>query len=217
MTAQAMPRSRTQTVGLLAATAASPLLVYACDRGLLHLIAPMGQPWIDMALARPASFVVCGLLFLGLVQEQAARLPWPQSLRLAIIVGLVFALASAVGVAGGAFSPTLPGSALIGFLLLGLMAEEWLFRGVVFEAFRRLAPWGDRGAVIGSALLFAVSHLGYHSFQPTPAALQQVAYTLPLGLALGWLRLRTGRIILPGALAHLMFNLAGLLATAALR
>lgn len=168
-------------------------------------------------LARPGSFAACSLLFLYLVGSRS-RLPvqpWSRAGRPTLCVCLVGAAVAALGVAFGATGPVLPGTALIGFLALGLMAEEWLFRGVVFEAFLRLTPWGAAGAVWGSAILFAVSHFGYHSFQPTPAAWAQVAFTFPMGLALGWLRVRSGRIV-PGALAHLSINAAGLIAAAIL-
>ncbi len=168
---------------------------------------------MEPVLARPASFLVCGLLFIWLVGSRSLLpvQPWSRTWRPTLCVCLVGGTIAALGVTFGASGPVLPGAAVVGFLVLGLMAEEWLFRGVVFEAFLRLAPWGAAGAVWGSALLFAVSHFGYHSFQFTPAAWAQVGFTFPMGLALGWLRLRSGRIM-PGALGHLSINAAGLIA-----
>ncbi|WP_298160344.1 CPBP family intramembrane glutamic endopeptidase [Brevundimonas sp.] len=207
-----MPRSQWSTVGLAVVSAVSPFMLFLCDRGLLHLIAPWGQPWVDVVLARPASFVVCGLVFVLLAAGSAGLAPWRRSLALGLGIGTVLGAIAVAAVFGGASSPVLPGTAVLGFLVFGLLAEEFLFRGVVFEAFQRLSPSGGQAAVIGSALLLAVSHFGYHSYRLTPEAFSQVAYTFPLGLALGWLRLRTGRIA-PGSLAHMMFNLSGLLAS----
>lgn len=204
-----------RSAGLAAATLASPFILFAADRGLLALVSRTTPGLVEPVLARPASFVVCGLLFLWLVGSRS-RLPvqpWSRAWPPMLCVCLVGAAVAAGGVALGATGPVLPGTALIGFLALGLMAEEWLFRGVVFETFLRLTPWGTAGAVWGSAILFAGSHFGYHSFQPTPAAWAQVGFTLVMGLALGWLRLRSGRIV-PGALAHLSINAAGLIAAA---
>jgi len=52
-----------------------------------------------------------------------------------------------------------------------------------------------------TALVFALAHLQYHGFGLDTSALAQLAYTLPAGLALGALRLRTGGIFWP-VLAH---------------
>jgi membrane protease YdiL (CAAX protease family) len=206
-----------RSAGLAAATLASPFILFAVDRGLLAFVAANAPGLVDPVLARPASFAACGLLFLLLVGSRSLLpvQPWSRARGPTLCVCLVTAAVAAGGVALGATGPVLPGTALIGFLALGLMAEEWLFRGVVFETFLRLTRWGSAGAVWGSAFLFAVSHFGYHSFQPTPAAWAQVGFTFVMGLALGWLRLRSGRII-PGALAHLSINAAGLMATAIL-
>jgi membrane protease YdiL (CAAX protease family) len=206
-----------RSAGLAAATLASPFILFAVDRGLLAFVAANAPGLVDPVLARPASFAACGLLFLLLVGSRSLLpvQPWSRARGPTLCVCLVAAAVAAGGVALGATGPVLPGTALIGFLALGLMAEEWLFRGVVFETFLRLTRWGSAGAVWGSAFLFAVSHFGYHSFQPTPAAWAQVGFTFVMGLALGWLRLRSGRII-PGALAHLSINAAGLMATAIL-
>jgi membrane protease YdiL (CAAX protease family) len=199
------------------AAIASPFLLFACDRGLLSVVATSAPDLIAPVLARPASFAVCGLLFLWLVGSRSLlpAQPWTRIWGPTLCVCMVGAGIAAVGVSMGANGPVLPATAMIGFLALGLMAEEWLFRGVVFEAILRLTPWGTAGAVWGSAILFAVSHFGYHSFQATPAAWMQVGFTFPMGLALGWLRSRSGRIV-PGALAHLSINAAGLIAAALL-
>lgn len=206
-----------RSAGLIAVTLASPFLLFAADRGLLAFVSTSAPRLVEPVLARPASFVVCGLLFLWLVGGRSLLpvQPWKRIWRPTLCVCLIGAAIVALSMMRGASGPVLPGAAVVGFLVLGLMAEEWLFRGVVFEAILRLTPWGAVGAVTGSAILFAVSHFGYHSFQPTPAAWLQVGFTFPMGLALGWLRLRSGRI-LPGALAHLAINATGLIAAAIL-
>ncbi len=204
-----------RSASLAAATLASPFILFAADRGLLAWVSGTAPELVEPVLARPASFAACGLLFLWLVGSRSLLpvQPWSQGWRPTLCVCLVGAAIAAGGVALGATGPVLPGTALIGFLAFGLMAEEWLFRGVVFETFLHLTPWGSTGAVWGAAALFAVSHFGYHSFQPTSAAWAQVGFTFLMGLALGWLRLRSGRIV-PGALAHLSINGAGLIAAA---
>lgn len=217
MTAQTANRGKVswpRATILIAATLASPFVLYVCDRGLLHTLGP-DQSWlVDIAIARLPSFAVCGLLFAFLARPfLKARLDCPSSVRLTTVVGIVAVAVTVAGVFAGAFSPYLPGLALLGFLVFGLLAEEFLFRGVVFEALTSLTPFGPAGAVVGSAVLFSLSHFGYHDFRLTPEALQQVTYTLPMGLAFGYLRARTGRMA-PGALVHLAINLSGLAATA---
>lgn len=215
MTLPPLPTWR--SAGLAATVLASPFILFAADRGLLALVATKAPGLVEPVLARPASFAVCGLLFLWLVGARSLLpvQPWSRIWRPTLCICLIGGAIVALSMMRGATGPVLPGAALIGFLVFGLMAEEWLFRGVVFEAILRLTPWGPVGAVVGSAILFAVSHFGYHSFQPTPAAWLQVGFTFPMGLALGWLRLRSGRI-LPGALAHLTINAAGLIVAAVL-
>lgn len=75
----------------------------------------------------------------------------------------------------------------------GPLAEELMFRGVIQTRLERaMPPWI---AVVLQATLFAIIH-------GTPI---QIVYALLLGLALGFLRSRTGSI-LPGLAAHAAFN-----------
>lgn len=83
--------------------------------------------------------------------------------------------------------------ALIVLALLPAIGEELVFRGVLARALggrHRLAL-----GVIGSAFAFALYHLN-------PI---QMAGVFPLGLALGFLALRSGSIV-PGMIAHLLNN-----------
>lgn len=82
-------------------------------------------------------------------------------------------------------------------VLLAPLAEEWLFRGSML---RRLAPLGERGAVVVSALCFALSHSSPH----------QLLYALVGGLVLGYTALRTGRLWCC-VLLHMGVNAAALL------
>lgn len=86
-------------------------------------------------------------------------------------------------------------------LVLGLLApvaEEMLFRGVLFNglARSRLGPWG---AAIASSLVFA----GLHADHSGPAQ----AILFGLGLWLSWLMIRHGSLRVP-ILAHATYNLA---------
>ncbi len=82
-------------------------------------------------------------------------------------------------------------------VLLAPLAEEWLFRGAML---RRLAPLGERGAVVASALCFALSH----------GSPNQLLYALVGGLMLGYVALCTGRLWCC-VLLHMGVNAAALL------
>ena len=76
--------------------------------------------------------------------------------------------------------------------ILAPMLEETLFRGMILP---RLRPWGDRFAVVVSALLFAIFHMNL--VQGIPAFF--------MGLALGLVAVRSGSV-LPGILIHALNN-----------
>lgn len=81
---------------------------------------------------------------------------------------------------------------------MGPLVEELLFRGVLLSAVSRRV--GSAGAIVITALLFAVVHLPDLSF---------LWYAVPnlvlLGLALGWLRVQSASIW-PAVLAHGLNN-----------
>ena len=87
--------------------------------------------------------------------------------------------------------------ALAGFALtatvLAPLFEETLFRGVLLPVLGR--SWGHWPAVVASALIFALAHLSLGELVPL----------LVLGLGLGWLRLRSGRLA-PCVLMHALWN-----------
>lgn len=81
----------------------------------------------------------------------------------------------------------------VSIVLMGPLAEELMFRGVIQTRLEQAMPvWA---AVVLQAVLFGVAH-------GTPV---QMAYAFLIGLALGFLRSRTGSI-LPGFAAHAAFN-----------
>jgi membrane protease YdiL (CAAX protease family) len=94
---------------------------------------------------------------------------------------------------------------VLGVLVVIPVAREVFFRGVLFGELERDAPGGrDRAggaeagspavALLATAVLFTVFSLDWRSM---PSA-------LVLGLALGWLRLRSGSLVAP-VVAHLAF------------
>ena len=77
--------------------------------------------------------------------------------------------------------------------------EEILFRGLFYGAFEK--RWGIRGAILGSAFVFACVHLQVVGF----------AYLFCVGVILAWARWRTGSLGLPIAI-HALNNATALLA-----
>lgn len=92
---------------------------------------------------------------------------------------------------------------LLAVAIAPAVGEELLLRGLVLPSL--VAPLRPAGAVVLSALLFGLMHLDPYRFP----------FTFALGLALGWMRLRSGSL-LPPLLAHAAVNAftfgAGLLA-----
>ncbi len=102
-------------------------------------------------------------------------------------------------------------------LFFAPVGEEFLFRGWLYSVAHRL--WPDRLAtatnplpiaVWVSALGFSLWHLQNWGTEPHVLVALRVAYTLPVGLWLGWLRWRTG-MLLPCIIAHCAINLAAAL------
>ncbi|WP_052318041.1 CPBP family intramembrane glutamic endopeptidase [Spirochaeta africana] len=94
-----------------------------------------------------------------------------------------------------------PEPLLLRILLVGLLipvVEEVIYRGIVL---RRLAAiFSPRAAIVLSALVFGAIH--WDSLQSL--------YTFAMGLAIGWLFLRTGSLQL-AVLVHVVFNLYGVM------
>jgi len=95
-------------------------------------------------------------------------------------------------------------------------AEEGFFRGILLS----LLLWGfakiyssrvaEITTILLSSLIFASAHLNNLGDYPTGFILFQVSFSIILGLAFGYSRVRTGSIY-PAILLHSMFNLAGTL------
>jgi membrane protease YdiL (CAAX protease family)/Flp pilus assembly protein TadD len=91
---------------------------------------------------------------------------------------------------------------LIAWLAVPLVlpvVEEILFRGLFYGAFEK--RWGIRGAVLGSAFVFACVHLQFVGF----------VYLFCIGMILAWARWRSGSLGLPIAI-HGFNNATALLA-----
>lgn len=102
---------------------------------------------------------------------------------------------------------TTPMRAMLAVLALGVLAptvEELIFRGLVYGYVE--GRFGAIAAVIVSSLLFAAAHVEWI----------HVALVLPIGLLLGWVRMRAGSLW-PPMLAHIANNSVAIVATYILR
>ena len=96
---------------------------------------------------------------------------------------------------------------LIAGALIAPLAEETVFRGFATTAWNR--TFGERGALVRAALLFALAHVINVSGDSLPqvGGLIVVGFVtrLPVAFALGWVFLRRGSIWAPLGL-HIAFN-----------
>lgn len=163
------------TVAAFALPAALGLLVLDGDQRRLVPLGALSAEQI-LALTMTGALAVAPLTLLH--DMLGMLLAWPQE--------AVAPMAS--GRAAALFLPVLLKSAL-----LAPLCEEAFFRGYLLGA---LAPYGRRAAVLATALLFALMHMGQGML---PCAL--------LGVLLGALTLRTDSLLAP-LLVHGCYNLA---------
>jgi membrane protease YdiL (CAAX protease family) len=113
-------------------------------------------------------------------------------------VPLVVGLVGVVGAAavGGPVADRRTGGVAVGLALLAAVAEEALFRRVLYD---RLLRFGAVVAVGGSAVVFALVHLPAYGLAAMPV-------DLGAALLLGWQRYASGRWTVP-AVTHAVANL----------
>jgi len=122
-----------------------------------------------------------------------------------VAVGLNALLSRLLGTGGGNVVEALLGQGslamqLLFVVVLGPVMEEVFFRRALID---RMRPYGERLAVVTSALAFALVH----------GNLSQFFYAFLMGLLLGWIYLRTGKLRWSMGL-HILTNLcSGVLPT----
>jgi len=113
----------------------------------------------------------------------------------------------------GAWVPYVTGiGPVIGFLLFGPIAEEFLFRGAIFELSQRLVfhrelgPQSSLRPIWISTFLFSAYHLQIHGYHVRPFVILQMVFVIPLGYVLARVRGLTGSVW-PGLLLHIITNI----------
>jgi membrane protease YdiL (CAAX protease family) len=138
-----------------------------------------------------------GLLVFGRgwpLARPAATVPPTTSMLAVLVVGVA---AFTVGrLAGGGHAPQPMALRVVALVSLAAVAEEAFFRRLVYDVLRANGP---AVAVVGSAVLFAVVHVGVYGFWVLPI-------DLAAGLVLSWQRWATGSWAIPAA-THVLANL----------
>jgi len=111
-------------------------------------------------------------------------------------LGLGVVAVAGAGVVGGPVADRRVGGVATGLALLAAVAEEALFRRVLYD---RLLRYGAVVAVAGSAVIFALVHLPAYGLAAMPV-------DLGAALLLGWQRYASGRWTVP-AVTHAVANL----------
>lgn len=135
----------------------------------------------------------------GMARAPRGVEPWRSTrppLGWAAPLGIGLAAVAAAGVVAGPAPDPRVGAAAAGLGLLAAVAEEALFRRLLYA---RLARYGAVVAVLGSATLFALVHLPAYGTAALPV-------DLGAGLLLSWQRFASGRWTVP-AVTHAVANL----------
>ena len=162
--------------------------------GLLFLL---GRPALGTA---PSAEVLLGVGYLGLlacalaVPARVATAPSP--LGWGVPLGLGLAGVVGAGMVAGPVADRRVGVVAAGLAVLAAVAEETLFRRVLYD---RLARFGVVVAVVGSAVVFALVHLPAYGVAAMPV-------DLGAALLLSWQRYASGRWTVP-AVTHAVANL----------
>jgi membrane protease YdiL (CAAX protease family) len=123
-------------------------------------------------------------------REQRGPLGW------GVPLGLGLVAVAGAGVVAGPIADRRVGGVAVGLALLAAVAEEALFRRVLYQ---RLLRFGVVVAVGGSAALFALVHLPAYGLAAMPV-------DFGAALLLGWQRYASGRWTVP-AVTHAVANL----------
>ncbi len=171
------------------------------------------SPWYG-ALAFPALAAVFYFSLPRPPQESPKHRGPATSLALAVTIALISGI---VAPRPSLFHYPYPRIDLAWTLLLAPWGEELLFRGWLSSLGYRL--WRNKVATATNplplfvwvqAVAFSLWHWQNWGSGPVSSVLLQVAYTLPVGLWLGWVRWKSGGLTLP-LICHCAINLAALL------
>ena len=166
-------RSGTQVTAHLLFLVTSLAALRLIGRGALGQCTPLTVEFRELLLAVPAGCAGFGVSFAYVALIQAAQ---PSE--------------------GAPDAVAVPTSMIFSIIVLAPLIEEWMDRGILWTATRRIA--GTPTTIVVTAALFAFSH--------GLAGLPALPHRFVGGLILGYLRARSGSLV-PGILAHFIWNL----------
>jgi membrane protease YdiL (CAAX protease family) len=202
-------RSRTIKLWLLLVGGASLFVTYIANTALARALPQL--PGIGSACIASAAVA----LFIYMVVKPSRPFawalpttPWGRVMRLSMIWLASWVLAaSAWAVLRGQWEAYVVGAfAVLGFILLGPVTEELLFRGAIFELAERAYPAKPLLPILVSTVLFSAYHLQLHGYVLAPFVILQVIFTLPMGFVFATLRHWSGSLW-PGLVVHVLTNL----------
>lgn len=213
--AEARPSQKAGSAAILCLVLPLSLVLTAAVNRQAGLLLASQLPALSwLAAAAIPSFVVIAMLFAMLGDK--SLLVWPDRARTMQhnVVGLSFAwlLCWLVGCVVAAFiagqwivyARGLP--LIAAFLLFGPLGEELLFRGLIFDQVSKVwASPSPRIPILLSTAAFSLHHLWIDA-APDGLALAQILFTIPMGIILALLRIRTGSLWPPLGL-HIATNL----------
>jgi membrane protease YdiL (CAAX protease family) len=167
------------------------VVVVVVGGGVVFLLA---RPVVGFAVPVLAVGYVVLLIGALVVPEVGGRSGAPLGSGVALVVGIGAVVAA--GVVGGPVADRRVGVAAAGLGVLAAVAEEALFRRLLYD---RLLRFGVVAAVVGSAVVFAVAHLPAYGLAAMPV-------DLGAALLLSWQRYASGRWTVP-AVTHAVANL----------
>jgi len=178
------------------ASAANPQAWLVVAGGLLFLLARPALGGVAFAVPLLAVGYLALLVGALAVRRNQGNPPTqaPLGWKVPLLVGLVGVAGAAV--AAGPVADRRVGGVAVGLALGAAVAEEALFRRVLYE---RLLRFGVVGAVVGSAGVFALVHLPAYGVAAMPV-------DLGAALLLSWQRYASGRWTVP-AVTHAVANL----------
>lgn len=169
-----------------AATIPFTLSVYREDRKIEETVFGKKEKWFDFCFVRNALLSVIAAAAFGIAVNNA------------IAMTPLIEVSTGFQEANEAFFAGTFAMELLGSCLVVPIAEELLFRGVVFRKIRLMA--GSRAAIVGSALLFASVHVN----------LVQFLYAALVGALLAFLVERTGNLAM-AVLGHMAANMVAVI------
>ncbi|MEQ8767849.1 MAG: CPBP family intramembrane glutamic endopeptidase [Planctomycetota bacterium] len=165
--------------------------------------------WTSVSLAECLVFLAVGALAASRFGRHRWRrtlgdLPGPPDMAIGLAAGLIGAAVSYsyVRLLAGDSAELDPSEesvlqGLVAFALLPAIFEEWLCRGVLWEASRRIVP--TLGTILITAGLFALLHV------PLAGGWALAPHRFVLGSLLGWSRARSDSL-LPAMGGHALHN-----------